>query len=265
MKQLIPDQNTRVWKYVGQMMDKFDNSNGQLLWDFDVFEYENQLKEWTLPHFGLRMFMRYGLIEKFQMSESNLKNLMLAIKNECYETTHYHNSLRIVETTANFHYFVKFGDLMSLVSDLQIMASFLACFMHDLAHPGVNNNFLIGIRHAKALRYNDISVLEYHHCAMAFKLLLDPKNDIFELLSEAQYWSIRRIIVKMILATDISSHIDRISSFKARMQTKKFPEDSEEDKQFILNMCIYASDHCNPCKGSTMYFKWMALEMEEYY
>lgn len=33
----------------------------------------------------------------------------------------------------------------------------------------------------------------------------------------------------------------------------------------ILNMCIYASDHCNPCKTSTMYFKWMALEMEEYY
>ena len=33
----------------------------------------------------------------------------------------------------------------------------------------------------------------------------------------------------------------------------------------ILNMCIYASDHCNPCKGPTTYFKWMALEMEEYY
>ena len=30
-------------------------------------------------------------------------------------------------------------------------------------------------------------------------------------------------------------------------------------------MCIYASDHCNPCKNSIYYFKWMALEMEEYY
>ena len=33
----------------------------------------------------------------------------------------------------------------------------------------------------------------------------------------------------------------------------------------LLNMCIYASDHCNPCKNSIMYFKWMAAEMEEYY
>ena len=41
MKRLIPDQNGRGWKNVGQMMDKFDNPNGQFLWDFDVFEYEN--------------------------------------------------------------------------------------------------------------------------------------------------------------------------------------------------------------------------------
>jgi len=30
-------------------------------------------------------------------------------------------------------------------------------------------------------------------------------------------------------------------------------------------MCLYASDHCNPCKSNIMYFKWMAAEMEEYY
>ena len=108
-------------------------------------------------------------------------------------------------------------------------------------------------------------MLEYHHCAIAFKLLLDPKNDIFELLSEAQYWNIRHIMIKMILSTDISKNFELVRSFKGRIQTKKFPEDTPEDKQMILNMCIYASDHCNPCKTSTMYFKWMALEMEEYY
>lgn len=72
-------------------------------------------------------------------------------------------------------------------------------------------------------------------------------------------------MIKMILSTDISNHFERISAFKARIQTKKFPEDTPEDKQTILNMCIYVSDHCNPCKSSVMYFKWMALEMEEYY
>jgi hypothetical protein len=38
-----------------------------------------------------------------------------------------------------------------------------------------------------------------------------------------------------------------------------------EDKQLILNVSLYVSDHSNPCKNSILYFKWMAIEMEEYY
>ena len=67
------------------------------------------------------------------------------------------------------------------------------------------------MRHTKAVRYNDKSVLENHHCAIAFKLLLDPQNDVFELLSEAQYWNVRQIIIKMILSSDISNHFEQIS------------------------------------------------------
>lgn len=63
---------------------------------------------------------------------------------------------------------------MNHFSDLNIMAGFLAAMMADVAHPGVNNAFLIAMKHTKAVRYNDRSVLENHHCAIAFKLLLDP-------------------------------------------------------------------------------------------
>ncbi len=53
--------------------------------------------------------------------------------------------------------------------------------------------------------------------------------------------------------------------FKGRLASKKFPEDNNEDKQLILNLCLYASDHSSPCKLSIIYFKWLAAEMEEYY
>jgi 3'5'-cyclic nucleotide phosphodiesterase len=56
-----------------------------------------------------------------------------------------------------------------------------------------------------------------------------------------------------------------IVEFKGRLASKKFPEDKNVDKQLILNMCLYASDHSNPCKLSILYFKWLAAEMEEYY
>ena len=78
----------------------------------------------------------------------------------------------------------------------------------------------------------------------------------------------------MILSTDISNHFTLISkrppltilvAFKGRLSSKKFPEDSALDRQLILNMCLYASDHSSACKTPALYFKWLALEMEEYY
>ena len=103
---------------------------------------------------------------------------------------------------------------MTHFSDLNIMSAFLACLLCDIQHPGVTNSFLIAMRHTKALRYNDKSVLENHHCAIAFKLLLDPQNDVFELLSEAQYWGVRQTIIKMILSSDVSNHFEQISKYK---------------------------------------------------
>jgi len=76
---------------------------------------------------------------------------------------------------------------------------------------------------------------------------------------------VRQIIIKMILSTDVSNHFEQIMTFKSRLSSKKFPEDTMEDKQLILNMSIYVADHVNPTKSSIIYFQWMAAEMEEYF
>ena len=44
----------------------------------------------------------------------------------------------------------------------------------------------------------------------------------------------------------------------------KFLEE-EDDKQLILNIALYCADHASPTKPSTLYFKNMVNEMEEYY
>ncbi len=86
------------------------------------------------------------------------------------------------------------------------------------------------------------------------------------MLSEAQYWNIRQIIIKMILSTDIANNFELIMAFRGRHSTKKFPEENNnDDKQLIMNIILYASDHSAACKSPTTYFKWMNNEMEEYY
>ena len=204
----IISAGSRHWTAIMKLMDDFEK------WDFDIFQYCETLQDQALIHFGFKIFQQYGLLEKFSIADQNFLSLLNSIKASTYEQNSYHNVTKIIELTRNFHFFTKQGELMQYFSDLNVMAGLLACLMCDISHPGVNNAFLIAMKHTKALRYNDKSVLENHHCAIAFKILLDPQNDIFELLSEAQYWNVRQIIIKMITSSDLSNHFDLISKFK---------------------------------------------------
>jgi len=49
-----------------------------------------------------------------------------------------------------------------------------------------------------ALMYNDQSVLENHHLAVAFKLLQSSGADIFHNLSIKSYQTLRRIVIEMV-------------------------------------------------------------------
>ena len=49
-----------------------------------------------------------------------------------------------------------------------------------------------------ALMYNDESVLENHHLAVAFKILQDPNCDIFSNLAKKQRQTLRKMVIDMV-------------------------------------------------------------------
>ena len=68
---------------------------------------------------------------------------------------------------------------------LQVFSLLLAAAVHDLAHPGVTNDFLVRTRHALAARFGGAEggVNERHHVASFLGLLDDPATDAFAGLS----------------------------------------------------------------------------------
>ena len=240
---------------LSKLMDTFNR------WDFDVFKYYEILGDQCLLHFGFKIFNYYSLLDKFTIPEQNFNQLLTEINKSFYDKTVYHNSKNTIQVTYNLYYFIRTGKIMQHLSDLNLMAALIASLLHDVGHPGVTNSFLISIKHLKAIRYNDKSILENHHLAIGFKILLD----FFESLSEAQSWYVRQQIIRMVLSTDISNHFVQTKFFKGRISSGKFPEDNMEDKQIIMNMLLYASDHSIPCKSTILYFRWMADMMEEIY
>jgi hypothetical protein len=65
-----------------------------------------------------------------------------------------------------------------------------------------------------ARRYNDIHVQENFHVAEAFRTMREPDCDVFGNASDEKYDDYRKLLVEMVLATDLSEHFDRVSALK---------------------------------------------------
>ncbi|KFB37324.1 hypothetical protein ZHAS_00004615 [Anopheles sinensis] len=78
-------------------------------------------------------------------------------------------------------------NLVQRLGELEVLVLLVACICHDLDHPGYNNIYQINARTELALRYNDISPLENHHCSIAFRLLEHPECNIFRNMSKEMF------------------------------------------------------------------------------
>jgi hypothetical protein len=97
----------------------------------------------------------------------------------------------------------------------------LAAAVHDYEHPGYNNMYLINTKDTLALRYNDISVLENHHIASSSALMKLEKYNILNKLAPDDAAGIRKRMVHMVLATDMSKHFSDMGTFKQRVASER--------------------------------------------
>ena len=143
-------------------------------WDLNVFELGNMTKQWPLLHLSLFLFDHYDILNQAGVD----RKLWVSFLIECddaYLPNPYHNNFHATDVLSSAHVIVKEIGLMEQMSALETMSLFLACAVHDIAHPGTNNFFQINAMSPVAIRYNDQSVLENFHAATAFEILGKPK------------------------------------------------------------------------------------------
>ena len=148
-------------------------------------------------------------------------------------TVKYHNKTHAADVTQTMYYFIINGNWITLgkLDNIDICSIILTCAVHDYEHPGYNNVFLVNTKDTLAIRYNDISVLENHHIAAASSLLKSEKYNIFSKLCKDDSEGIRKRMVHMVLATDMSKHFFDLGNFKQRINSDSF---SPDDKDKLL-------------------------------
>ncbi|PFH36573.1 3'5'-cyclic nucleotide phosphodiesterase domain-containing protein [Besnoitia besnoiti] len=100
-------------------------------------------------------------------------------------------------------------------------AIIVGALVHDVGHFGMNNNYVVNSSHPLAITYNDRSVLESFHSALAFRIMNSRGNDevnIAEAFLPEDKKEFRKYIIELVLETDIFFHYEFVSRFRLRRQ-----------------------------------------------
>ncbi|KAM8763513.1 3',5'-cyclic-AMP phosphodiesterase 4A isoform 1-T1 [Rhynchonycteris naso] len=240
-------------------------------WGLNIFHVSDYAAGRSLSCIMYTVFQERDLLKKFHIPVDTMVTYMLTLEDHYHQDVAYHNSLHAADVLQSTHVLLATPALDAVFTDLEILAALFAAAIHDVDHPGVSNQFLINTNSELALMYNDESVLENHHLAVGFKLLQEDNCDIFQNLSKRQRQSLRKMVIDMVLATDMSKHMTLLADLKTMVETKKVTSsgvlllDNYSDRIQVLRNMVHCADLSNPTKPLELYRQWTDRIMAEFF
>ncbi|XP_014877328.1 high affinity cGMP-specific 3',5'-cyclic phosphodiesterase 9A isoform X2 [Poecilia latipinna] len=208
------------------------------------------------------MFTDLDFISSFNIEPEALQHFLFEVYRR-YNNIPFHNFKHCFCVTQMMYGLIWLTDLRNKLEDIDLLIMMTSAVCHDLDHTGYNNAYQINARTELALRYNDISPLENHHCAVAFQILQRRESNIFRNLSSDQYKRIREGIIKCILATDMTRHNEILNKFKSVLPAFDFT--NKEHKDLLMMILIKVSDISNEARPMEVAEPWLDCLLQEFF
>ncbi|XP_034946825.1 cAMP-specific 3',5'-cyclic phosphodiesterase isoform X4 [Chelonus insularis] len=240
-------------------------------WGIDIFRIAELSNNRPLTCVAYTAFQSRDLLKSLAIPPKTFVTFMMTLEDHYVKDNPFHNSLHAADVTQSTHTLLNTPALESVFTPLEITAALFAATIHDVDHPGLTNQFLINSSSELALMYNDESVLENHHLAVAFKLLQNEGCDIFVNMTKKQRQTLRKMVIDMVLSTDMSKHMSLLADLKTMVETKKVAGsgvlllDNYTDRIQVLENLVHCADLSNPTKPLPLYRRWVGLLMEEFF
>jgi hypothetical protein len=249
---------------------------------FNIFKFEEEVgRELVLPAISNYIFTSNDLTDTlcYRNMEMFLTRTRLGYLNHPY-----HNDIHAADVLQTCMMIFRMGKIIENcdMSKLDLSAIFVSSLLHDIGHPGLNNNYQINKMTKLALRYNDKSVLENFHSYQGFKIIKNPDSNILEGLEKEETRIFRKRIIESILATDMSYHTKVYSTLKCRIDSIYLDKELSQNKlksiimaddnikkfekqQDLVNFIVHTADISNPAKQFDVYSKWTELLIKEFF
>lgn len=233
-------------------------------WNFDIWFIYNSTGN-SIFICAKYLLKKWGLNEAFKISDE-ATDLYFKTLEKSYNKNPYHNACHAADVLHTLLFFYYQSKLHAHLGAIDILSSIIAALGHDVSHPAVTNRFLVNNQHELAFEYNDNSVLENMHCSKTFLIMQRPGCNIFENLVLADYFKARKLIIEMILETDMSKHFEILGRFRTRaLNLSDIDLENTSDKILVLSMALKCADIGHSAKNKDLHEKWTNLVCQEFF
>ncbi|KAF7656879.1 hypothetical protein LDENG_00035150 [Lucifuga dentata] len=208
------------------------------------------------------MYTDLDFLTAFHIELDILQNFLFEVYCH-YNNIPFHNFQHCFCVTQMMYGLIWLTDLRNKFGRIDLFVMLTSALCHDLDHPGYNNVYQINAQTDLAIRYNDISPLENHHCAIAFGILSKPECNILKNMTNEQYKQIRAGMIKCILATDMARHNEILNRFKVMLPVFDFT--NKEHKEVLMKIMVKVSDISNEARPMAVAEPWLDCLLQEFF
>lgn len=220
------------------------------------------LEACLLPNIILSIFKSFiTKIDYQKVSPLTLKEFVIDICDE-YLDVPYHNLHHATNVLHSTYVLLENCDLFQKLNPDIIFGLLLAALVHDVGHPGNNNLFEVNTCSELAFKYNDLSVLEQHHCSIAFNLI--KKHNLSSILSQQEFILFRKTIINCIMGTDMTHH-KAMTELLATKKVSGFDLSCLDEQILLCKMLLHAADIGNPIHAPELCEQWARLVSQEFH
>ena len=256
-------------------VDEEDPKIAETIKGLDEWTFDLEPLEQASSRNGLVHVMRYLLADgagdfdaslcgRLNLDRSAMVRFFSTIQSGYDAKNPYHNSTHGADVAQAYHVFLLHMQENFVATDLEKLAILTSAACHDYRHPGTNNSFLVNTAHPIALTYNDMAVLESYHAAESAKVLLKADNNFMARLSRDDFLAVRALMIKLILATDMSRHFDFVNQFKNKSEVG-LDGSNQEDRLLVFSMAMKGADISNGARPLEIGKRWSFRIMEEFF
>ncbi|EGD72608.1 phosphodiesterase 4B [Salpingoeca rosetta] len=245
-------------------------------WSFDVFHFDVISGYRPLTVMAVAICRKRRLLKTLNVNQTTLCRFMSRIEDRYGRFPHipYHSNIHATDVAHSVHNMLSAPRLQGTFTDLEHFAAIVAAACHDVEHPGVNNHFLKATWSPLAVLYNNKSVLENHHLAVTFQVMMEEEHNILAHMDEANKMLFRELVIEMILGTDTmtkhSAHLSALHSIAEKQRITGVATDEplqldDDERMKVLKALVHCADLANPTKPWAIAKLWSERIVTEFF